>query len=231
MRFAPLRHGRTGGWHRLSGCYGVCRVSRGGDAGNSTSAEYRGGRLCNLAASSKGSRRSENAISADRPFVVHGFCGRIDILDERFYFTLTGLLLIAAATLMAIKRTADTVEAKPIQPIPAAATGAAAGFISGLTGVGGGVFLAPMLIALQWTSPRGAAAVSPPFILCNSIAGFVGVLFAGQSIAPGAFIYAMGAIVGAGIGTVIAQRWMSERTTRYVLATILAFAGARLLLR
>ena len=165
------------------------------------------------------------------PSLFTAFAGGLLVLDQRIYFTLTGLLLIAAATLMAIKRTADAVEAKPIQPIPAAATGAAAGLISGLTGVGGGVFLAPMLIALQWTSPRGAAAVSPPFILCNSIAGFVGVLFAGQSIAPGAFIYAMGAIVGAGIGTVIAQRWMSERTTRYVLATILAFAGARLLLR
>jgi uncharacterized protein len=59
----------------------------------------------------------------------------------------------------------------------------------------------------------------------------VGVLFAGQSIAPGAFIYVVGAIAGASIGTQIARRWMSERTTRYVLATILMFAGARLLLR
>lgn len=180
-------------------------------------------------------RRAANDATMLAPLIVPSlftaFAGALIALNGPMYFMLTGLLLIAAGTLMVFRRTADTIEARPMQPIPAAAMGAAAGFISGLTGVGGGVFLAPILIALGWTSPKGAAAVSPPFFLCNSIAGFVGVLFAGQSIAPGAFIYVVGAIAGASIGTQIARRWMSERTTRYVLATILMFAGARLLLR
>jgi uncharacterized protein len=165
------------------------------------------------------------------PSLFTAFAGGLIALNSPMYFALTGLLLIAAGALMVFRQTADTNEATPMQPIPAAAMGAAAGFIAGLTGVGGGVFLAPMLIALGWTSPRGAAAVSPPFILCNSVAGLLGVLSAGQSVAPNAFIYAVGAIAGASIGTQIARRWMSERATRYVLATILVFAGARLLLR
>jgi len=69
--------------------------------------------------------------------------------------------------------------------------GTGAGFISGLTGVAGGVFLTPMLIAFGWTSPRRAAAVSPPFILCNSSLGLAGSLFAGQRLAPGATLYAV----------------------------------------
>jgi hypothetical protein len=165
------------------------------------------------------------------PSLFTAFAGGLIALRESLYFVLTGWLMVAAAMLMMFRRTADAIDTKPIRPIAAAATGAAAGIISGLTGVGGGVFLAPSLIALQWTSPRGAAAISPPFILCNSIAGIIGILLAGQSIAPGALIYSTGAIVGAIIGTTIAQRWMSERTTRYVLATILAFAGVRLVLR
>ena len=141
-------------------------------------------------------RRAANDATMLAPLIVPSlftaFAGALIALNGPMYFMLTGLLLIAAGTLMVFRRTADTIEARPMQPIPAAAMGAAAGFISGLTGVGGGVFLAPILIALGWTSPKGAAAVSPPFFLCNSIAGFVGVLFAGQSTAPGAFIYVVG---------------------------------------
>jgi len=102
---------------------------------------------------------------------------------------------------------------------------------SGVTGVGGGVFLTPFLIALSWASPRQAAALSPPFILCNSAVGLAGVALAGQTLAPGILFFSVGALAGAIIGTAIGQRWMSERATRNVLAAILLFAGMRLLLR
>jgi uncharacterized protein len=52
---------------------------------------------------------------------------------------------------------------------------------------------------------------------------------AGQTLAPGTLLYSVGALAGA--GTAIGRRWMSERTTRYVLAVILLFAGLRLSLR
>jgi uncharacterized protein len=178
-------------------------------------------------------RRAANDATMLAPLIVPSlftaFAGALIALNGPMYFMLTGLLLIAAGTLMVFRRTADTIEARPMQPIPAAAMGAAAGFISGLTGVGGGVFLAPILIALWMDITKGSGRCLTAILLMQFHS--VGVLFAGQSIAPGAFIYVVGAIAGASIGTQIARRWMSERTTRYVLATILMFAGARLLLR
>ena len=165
------------------------------------------------------------------PSLVTAFLGGLLVLGEQVYFIVTGLLLVAAAALMVFKRTVDTTEARQVRPLPAAAMGAGAGFISGLTGVGGGVFLTPLLIAFGWASPRRAAALSPPFILCNSVVGLAGVLLAGQTLAPGAAVYSFGALTGAVIGTVIGLRWMSERGTRYVLAAILLFAGVRLLFR
>jgi hypothetical protein len=48
------------------------------------------------------------------------------------------------------------------------------GFVSGITGIGGGVFLSPLLIVLGWTSAKHAAALSAPFILTNSVLGFAG---------------------------------------------------------
>ena len=91
--------------------------------------------------------------------------------------------------------------------------------------------MTPVLIAAGWASPRRAAALSPPFILCNSVVGLAGVLLAGQRVASGVSFYAVGAVTGAMLGTAIGLRWMSERTTRYVLALILLFAGVRLLSR
>jgi uncharacterized membrane protein YfcA len=120
---------------------------------------------------------------------------------------------------------------RPVHFLAAAGVGAGAGFISGLTGVGGGVFLTPVLIAAGWVSPRRAAALSPPFILCNSVVGLIGARLVGQTLAPGTLLYSVGALAGAVAGTAIGLRRMSERTTRYVLAIILLFAGVRLLLR
>ena len=91
--------------------------------------------------------------------------------------------------------------------------------------------MTPLLIAFGWASPKRAAALSPPFILCNSVVGLAGVLLAGQKPALGTFLYSVGALAGAVIGTAIGLRWMSERATRYVLAAILLFAGLRLLFR
>jgi uncharacterized membrane protein YfcA len=105
-----------------------------------------------------------------------------------------------------------------------------AGFLSGLTGVGGGVFLAPLLIALGWASPKRAAGISAPFILANSGIGLAGVLSAGQRVPADAVVLAPAALLGAVAGTWIGLRFMSEQATRWVLAAILGFAGARLLL-
>jgi uncharacterized membrane protein YfcA len=195
--------------------------------------------LLNIVAAGFATWRLHSRAAIDRklllnvtvPSLITAFAGGLIVLEGRAYFTLTGILLVVAATLMMFRRSADTLEACPVRLLPAAALGAAAGFISGLTGVGGGVFLTPGLIALGWTSPRRAAQISPPFILCNSILALGGVLLAGQMPAPGSPLFALGALAGATAGTAIGQRWMSQRGTRYGLTAILLFAGVRLLFR
>jgi uncharacterized protein len=72
------------------------------------------------------------------PSLLRAFVGGMLVLGGQVYFILTGLLLVVAAALMVFKRTADTVEARRVRLLPAAAVGAGAGFISGLTGVSGG---------------------------------------------------------------------------------------------
>jgi uncharacterized membrane protein YfcA len=155
--------------------------------------------------------------------------GGLIVLDEHLYKTVTGcVLLLAGTTMIFHRKRAD----EPDHEAPLWGTcliGAIVGLVSGLTGVGGGVFLAPILIALHWASPKQTAALSPAFILANSIVGLSAVLYAGQLPSPRLALYAAGALGGAVAGTAIGLRWFSETTTRYVLATILLAAGVQLL--
>lgn len=106
--------------------------------------------------------------------------------------------------------------------------GAIVGLVSGLTGVGGGVFLAPTLIGLGWASSKQIAALSAPFILANSAVGLVGVVFAGQLPSSHFGLYAMAVLGGAILGTTIGLRWFGQAATRFVLAGILLAAGIQL---
>jgi len=60
--------------------------------------------------------------------------------------------------------------------------------MSGLAGVGGGVFLAPLLITLEWASAERAAGISAPFVLANSVIGLAGVLASRQRVPQDAAI-------------------------------------------
>jgi uncharacterized membrane protein YfcA len=155
--------------------------------------------------------------------------GGFIVLDERIYNAVTGVVLLLAAAILAFRRARD---GEPDRPTPlwgAIIVGAAVGFVSGLTGGGGGVFLAPILIALHWASPKQTAALSSPFILANSAVGLVGAMYAGQMPSLDTWLYAVAALVGAMIGTTVGLRWLSQIATRYALAAILAAAGLQLL--
>jgi uncharacterized membrane protein YfcA len=114
-------------------------------------------------------------------------------------------------------------------PAPYSPQEAQSGFVSGLTGIGGGVFLTPLVIVLGWTTPLEAARLAPPYILMNSTAGLFGALAAGQVPSPLTPWFVAMVVSGAAIGTAISLRWMTNTTTKYLMATIVLLAGLRLL--
>ncbi|MDE2471821.1 MAG: sulfite exporter TauE/SafE family protein [Bradyrhizobium sp.] len=151
--------------------------------------------------------------------------GGLIVLDERIYKTTTGVVLLIAGAVTILGRDEA---ASPDRNAPlwgAASVGGVVGLISGLTGVGGGVFLAPTMIALHWASPKQTAALSAPFILANSSVGLIGTLFAGQLPSSHLIQYAVAALAGAIVGTAIGLRWLGQAPTRFILAGILLAAG------
>lgn len=150
------------------------------------------------------------------------------VLAEDIYQVVTGIVLLIAAVVLTVGRSNRDAPDRVTPLWAAISTGAGVGFISGLTGVGGGVFLAPILVGMRWASPKQTAALSAPFILGNSAIGLLGALHAGQAPSPQTWLYALGALAGAMAGTTIGLRWLSQTTTRYILAAVLGSAGIQL---
>ena len=107
--------------------------------------------------------------------------------------------------------------------------GAGLGFISGLVGVGGGIFLSPLLILNRWASPKATAAVSAFFILVNSIAGLAGAFSSGQAQLDSDLIiqFSIAVLVGGFMGTRFGANHASNQTIRRLLAVVLVAAAGR----
>jgi hypothetical protein len=103
---------------------------------------------------------------------------------------------------------------RPLDVLSLGIAGAGAGFLSGLTDVGGGVFLTPLIIAFGWMSPTRVAAFALPFILGNSVFGSAAVIVSRQSISTDAPLLAIGALTGAIVGAHIGCRYLSDVGTR-----------------
>jgi len=167
------------------------------------------------------------------PFVIMSIpCaylgGRVD-LAPHIYRPIVAVVLIASAIRMAwIVRRADDVGPPPTLRV-ALPVGALLGLVSGLTGVGGGIFLSPLFIFCRWAGTKGTAAVSVTFILVNSIAGLLGHAGASRSLPPHLATWAVAAVAGGAIGSWLGSRRAAPPVLRGLLVAVLVVAGGKLL--
>jgi len=116
--------------------------------------------------------------------------------------------------------------------VPALAVlGGAIGLLAGLTGVGGGVFLTPVLLTLHAAPVRRIAAVTAPFILVNSLAGLAGGLLAGRPLTAVSLPVVAAAAVGGAAGSFAGAFRLPVRSLELVMAAVLTFASWKLLAR
>ena len=126
-------------------------------------------------------------------------------------------------------RQGDPAEVNPPAKPVALGAGAAIGFMSGLTGTGGGIFLTPLLLFSRWARTRNVAAVSALFILVNSIAGLAGYFSSGRAIPSIAGILAVAVIVGGSLGSYFGSRKFPVRVIQLLLGAVLMIAGFKLI--
>ena len=141
---------------------------------------------------------------------------------------LIGLVLLFSAARLIFRRGDPAETVAPSKPT-AVGVGAGLGFLSGLTGTGGGIFLTPLLLFCRWAHIRQAAAMSAVFILVNSIGGLVGYFTAVRSLPVLGLYLAIPAIIGGAIGSHLGSRRLPVRAISILLAIVLAIAGTKLI--
>lgn len=150
-------------------------------------------------------------------------------VSERVYFMAVGLVLVYAAILLIVRPSSPGAASSPPAPGVAAGIGAGIGVLSGVVGVGGGIFLSPVVILKRWADARQAAATSAVFIIGNSLAGLAGRLHTGIAMPPGFWLMAACGALGAIAGGQVGARSIPVAGLRRVLGVVLLMAAARLL--
>ncbi|WP_224962098.1 sulfite exporter TauE/SafE family protein [Geomonas subterranea] len=162
--------------------------------------------------------------------IPFSFLGGYLTLPSHIYRPLVGVVLLLSASRLLLQKNQGAVRTTPPATPTALFIGAALGLLSGLTGVGGGIFLSPLLLLFKWGEPREVSAVAALFILVNSGAGLLGHLSGVQAIPGYAPLLAGSAVLGGVVGSLLGSRHLPVPTIMRVLSLVLTIAGFKLLL-
>jgi uncharacterized membrane protein YfcA len=155
--------------------------------------------------------------------------GRL-VLPGNWYRIVVGvMLLLSALRFIVAMRSADVAKRTPPRTL-ACVAGLVLGFLSGLTGVGGGIFLSPLLLMAGWADLRTTAATSAAFILVNSAAGLLGQGARLTQLPEQWLPWAIAAVLGGVIGSHLGSRRLGGAALRAMLAAVLVVAGVKLML-
>lgn len=159
------------------------------------------------------------------------FLGGYLLLPIHTFKLVVGIvLLISALRLFWTHQRADYAATSPAPLGVALPVGAGIGFLSGLTGTGGGIFLTPLLLFFRWTTTKCAAATSALFVLVNSISGLLGYFGNRQPVPALAWPLVIAAVLGGIIGSQLGSRHLPSRAIYLCLACVLTIAGFKLIL-
>ncbi|PWT97578.1 MAG: hypothetical protein C5B52_13610 [Bacteroidetes bacterium] len=168
--------------------------------------------------------------------VPMAFLGARLKISQTTFFILLGCSLIVAAIMLWIQNNAvqsmEEPEAKP-NILRDGLLGGAIGFLSGMVGIGGGIFLSPLLNLMRWDNSKKIAATASIFILVNSIAGIAGQLYAIPSDfdTKRIIILCFAVLIGGQIGSRMGAIKFNLRVVRRVTAVLVFLAGIEVLIR
>ena len=163
--------------------------------------------------------------------------GRLPISETLFIGLLGGALLLSGLRLLLQREfVLETQNRRSVLRWQAGLIGGAIGLLSGLVGIGGGIFLAPILYILRWDTPRKIAAACSLFILVNSVAGLSGQVMklSDGEILSLAFPYwplLPAVFLGGQIGSWMASKHFDPVILKRLTAALILYVAARLLLR
>ncbi len=198
--------------------------------------------ICNIVVVTGGTiiylKRKELQLKKILPLVIASvpmaYVGARLRISQNTFFMVLGLCLVVAGMLLWIKPLKITEnEKKPNSYIREVLLGSSIGFVSGMVGIGGGIFLAPLLSLIKWDSPKKIAATASFFILINSIAGITGQLSSLNTEVniTEILLLACAVLIGGQAGSRIGSGKFNQLTVRRVTAVLVFAAGANILIK
>ncbi|HEX4640933.1 MAG TPA: sulfite exporter TauE/SafE family protein [Chthoniobacterales bacterium] len=160
--------------------------------------------------------------------IPSAFFGGYLNLPTHVFKALVGVVLLFSATRFFLRPAEDVVAREPHAGV-AVLIGAALGFLAGLTGTGGGIFLTPLLLGMRWAHAKSAAAVSALFILANSAAGLLGNLSSTKNFPSFGLVLAAAAVAGGAVGSYFGSQRFDHVAIKRLLAVVLLIAGTKLI--
>lgn len=158
------------------------------------------------------------------------FCGALYKLSDSAHKWVLGAVLIAAAAALIFRPSDADREKRPVSIPLSLAVGGTIGLFSGMIGIGGGIFLSPVLILMGWADAKKTAAISSAFIFLNSTSGLIARSGEFPSVAAKYAPLICLAIVGAIAGGMIGANRLPAIALRRVLGVVLLFAIPKLFL-
>ncbi len=168
------------------------------------------------------------------PFIVSSipaafFGGWIRITDELFAVMLGLVLLFTGVRLLLFRKVEQKVNVSVktiwMLGIP---IGLVLGGIAGMIGIGGGVFLSPVILLLGWADVKRTAAVSSAFIVLNSISGLTGHIVRGNVYFEPLLIIGGVVIAGGLLGSYLGAKRVSQGQLQTALGIVLVIASLKL---
>ena len=162
------------------------------------------------------------------------FLGGLTPIKEATFLTLLGasLVLTSLFMLVPVRENAEGAPTRFARWMPLAA--APLGYFAGLVGIGGGIFLSPLLHLARWHEARGIAATASLFILVNSLFGLAGQMVKngpdlfGQAVGS-ALPLLIAVVIGGQVGSLMATRVLPPQWIRWLTALLVLVVGVRLL--
>lgn len=156
--------------------------------------------------------------------------GALALSDPVYRWVVAAVLMVAAYQLARTATTASEPGVKPPVIGVALPVGGGLGLLAGLTGVGGGIFLSPLLLAAGWAGAKETAAASAAFILVNSIAGLAARAIVAGGLPTDLWPLVVAAVVGGTVGSRLGSGRFGGPTIRRLLAVVLLVASLKFFL-
>jgi uncharacterized membrane protein YfcA len=156
--------------------------------------------------------------------------GMIKIPNNIYEGLLSVSLLVAAARLAIPPRGSAPAELQQPRAVVAAACGGAIGLLSGIVGIGGGIFLSPLIVIAKWDTAKNASGTAALFIVINSIAGIIGRLLTNSFTIGSDWSLLAAAFAGGALGSHIGSNIFSQNALKRTLALVLGRASVKLLI-